>query len=72
MGARRHKHKGGHVDKKGKNNSNSTIMFIGVMFAPSLINLDSPIRHKQDKTSQRHYLKKGLHVLLPKKTFSYK
>jgi len=52
MGVKRHKCKGGHVDKKGQRNSNFATMSIGGMFAPSLINLDSPIGHKQDKMSQ--------------------
>ncbi len=50
MGARWHKGKGGHVDRKGKNNFDFATMSIKGMSTPSLINLDSPIMDVEEVT----------------------
>jgi hypothetical protein len=50
MGARYHKGKGGHVDRKGKNNFDFATMSIKGMSTPSLINLDSPIMDVEEVT----------------------
>jgi hypothetical protein len=51
MGIRGHKGKGGHVDRKGKKTL-TTIMSIGKMFAPFLINLNSPITSEREVTTK--------------------
>jgi hypothetical protein len=53
IGARGHKGKGGHVNKKGKKNFDYAIMFIGRMSTPSLINMDLQSRMK--RRSQKRF-----------------
>jgi hypothetical protein len=66
MGARWHKGKGGHVDRKGKNNSDSAIMSIRRMSAPSLINLDFPIMDVEEAIVEV-YLDEKKSSQIPKK-----
>ncbi len=51
MGGRRHKGKGGHVDRKGKKNFDCHL-FTRRMFTPSLINLDSLITDEKEVTTK--------------------
>ncbi len=51
MGAKGHKGKGGHVNRKGKKNFDCCL-FTRRMFAPSLINLDSLIMDEKEVTTK--------------------